>query len=121
MIYDSNSTYRLLVVEDNPGDFALIEDYLSANSFIGRLDHAKTFSEAKDHLRNCDENYHAVLLDLNLPDKNGEALIEETVELAFPAAIIVLTGYSDMHFSVRSLAMGISDYIIKDNLNTYAL
>jgi PAS domain S-box-containing protein len=121
MIYDSNSTYRLLVVEDNPGDFALIEDYLSANSFIGRLDHAKTFSEAKDHLRNCDENYHAVLLDLNLPDKSGEELIEETVELAFPAAIIVLTGYSDMHFSVRSLAMGISDYIIKENLNTYAL
>jgi len=121
MIYDSNAKYRLLVIEDNPGDFALIEDYLDANSFIGKLDHAKTFSEAQDCMRESDEEYHAVLLDLNLPDKNGEELIQETVKLAFPAAIIVLTGYSDMHFSVRSLSMGISDYVMKDSLNTYSL
>lgn len=121
MIYDRNTKYRLLVVEDNPGDFALIEDYLSANSFIGKLDHAKTFSEARNYLENSRKNYHAILLDLKLPDKEGEDLIEETVKLAFPAAVIALTGYSDMQFSVRSLSMGISDYIVKDNLNTYAL
>lgn len=121
MIYDSDSKYRLLVVEDNAGDFVLIEDYLSANSFVGVLDHASTFSEAKAFLSSGQEAYHAVLLDLNLPDKEGEDLIEKVVELASPAAVIVLTGYSDMHFSVRSLSMGISDYIIKDNLNPYAL
>ncbi|HKL16065.1 MAG TPA: PAS domain S-box protein [Balneolaceae bacterium] len=121
MIYDSNAKYRLLVIEDNPGDFALIEDYLDGNSFIGKLDHAKTFSEAQDYVRKNEKEYHAVLLDLNLPDKKGEELIEETVELTFPAAIIVLTGYSDMHFSVRSLSMGIADYVMKDSLNTYSL
>lgn len=121
MIYDSKEKYRLLVVEDNPGDFLLIEDYLKANSFIGKLDHAKTFSEAQSYLSNGRDDYHAVLLDLNLPDENGEELIKKTVELASPAAIIVLTGYSDMHFSVRSLSLGISDYIIKDNLDPYAL
>ncbi|WP_340106215.1 PAS domain S-box protein [Rhodohalobacter sp. 8-1] len=121
MIYDSNSKYRLLVIEDNAGDFVLIEDYLSANSFVGKLDHASTFSEAEEYLGNGKQEYHAVLLDLSLPDKEGEDLIEKTVKLASPAAVIVLTGYADMHFSVRSLSMGISDYIIKDNLNPYAL
>ena len=121
MIYDSKEKYRLLVVEDNPGDFVLIEDYLEANSFIGKLDHARTFSEAQSFLSNAKDDYHAVLLDLNLPDKDGEELIKKTVELASPAAIIVLTGYSDMHFSVRSLSLGISDYIIKENLDPYAL
>lgn len=121
MIYDSKEKYRLLVVEDNPGDFILIEDYLETNSFIGKLDHAKTFAEAQNFLGNGHEDYHAVLLDLNLPDKDGEELIKNTVELASPAAIIVLTGYTDMHFSVRSLSMGISDYIIKEHLDPYAL
>lgn len=121
MIYNSNSKYRLLVVEDNPGDFVLIEDYLSANSFVGGLDHAVSFKELKELIENGKEEYDAILLDLKLPDMEGEELIEKTVKLASPAAVIVLTGYSDMHFSVRSLGMGISDYIIKDNLSPYAL
>lgn len=121
MIYNSSSKYRLLVVEDNPGDFVLIEDYLSANSFVGGLDHAVSFKELKELIESCNEEYDAILLDLNLPDMEGEELIEKTVKLASPAAVIVLTGYSDMHFSVRSLGMGISDYIIKDNLSPYAL
>jgi len=121
MIHESNATYRLLVVEDNPGDFELIKDYLSANSFIGTLDHAMTFSEAKTYLSSGENAYHAVLLDLKLPDKEGENLIRSTVELASPAAVIVLTGYSDMHFSVKSLSMGVSDYIVKEKLDSYAL
>lgn len=121
MIYNSNSKYRLLVVEDNPGDYVLIEDYLSANSFVGVLDHASTFKELTELIKNARDEYDAILLDLKLPDMEGEELIEKTVKLTSPAAVIVLTGYSDMHFSVRSLGMGISDYIIKDNLSPYAL
>lgn len=121
MIQDSNATYRLLVIEDNPGDFALIEDFLGANSFVDSLDHAKTFSEAKQYLKKADYTYHAVLLDLKLPDKEGEDLIKNTVKLASPAAVIVLTGHSDLHFGVKSLSMGISDYIVKENLNPHAL
>lgn len=121
MIFNSKMKYRLLVVEDNPGDFLLIEDYLSTNSFVGKIDHATTFSEAQSFIQNGNGGYHAVLLDLKLPDKEGENLIEETVKLSSPAAVIVLTGYSDMQFSVRSLSMGISDYIIKDNLDPQAL
>lgn len=121
MIYSSNSKYRLLIVEDNPGDYVLIEDYLSANSFVGVLDHAGTYKEAKEYLRSTQDEYDAILLDLKLPDMEGEELIEKMIKLASPAAVIVLTGYSDMHFSVRSLGMGVSDYIIKDNLSPYAL
>lgn len=108
-------------MEDNPGDFELIKEYLSTNSFIGALDHAKTFSEATNFLINGENSYHAVLLDLKLPDKEGENLIRSMVKLASPAAVIVLTGNSDMHFSVKSLSMGISDYILKENLGSYAL
>ncbi|REL29129.1 PAS domain S-box protein [Rhodohalobacter sp. SW132] len=122
MIYDIKTNYRLLVVEDNPGDYALIEGYLSAVSFVGQLDHAKNFSEMNRMLNGVSKtDYHAVLLDLKLPDKEGEDLIRETIKLAHPAPVIALTGLSDMSFSVRSLSMGISDYIEKDKLDSYGL
>jgi len=35
--------------------------------------------------------------------------------------LIILTGYADISFSVKSLSLGISDYLIKDELNANAL
>jgi len=113
--------YRLLVVEDNPGDYALIEDYLNDNGFVGELRHSNTFQEAEEYLDEKKHTFDAILLDLNLPDKEGEELIRETVKRARKTPIIVLTGYSDMDFSVRSLGMGISDYIVKENLTPHSL
>lgn len=121
MIYDTTKKYRLLIVEDNPGDFVLIEEHLSAISFISEIDHAASFNELKDFAQKTQAPYDAVLLDLKLPDIEGEELIRETIKQVNPAPVIVLTGYSDMAFSLRSLSMGISDYIVKDKLEPYGL
>lgn len=112
--------FRLLVVEDNPGDFLLIKEHLSSISHVGKLDHATQFSDVNE-LVDSGRTYHAVLLDLKLPDMEGEELIRKTIDLVSPAPVIVLTGFSDMSFSVESLKMGVSDYILKDRLNSYDL
>lgn len=112
--------FRLLVVEDNPGDFLLIKEHLSSISHVGKLDHATQFSDVNE-LVDSGRTYHAVLLDLKLPDMEGEELIRKTIDLVSPAPVIVLTGFSDMSFSVESLKMGVSDYILKDRLNSHDL
>ena len=112
--------FRLLVIEDNPGDFLLIKEHLSSISHVGKLDHASRFSDVND-LVGSGRSYHAVLLDLKLPDLEGEELIRKTIDLVSPAPVIVLTGFSDMSFSVESLKMGVSDYILKDRLNSHDL
>jgi len=121
MIYDTTKKYRLLIVEDNPGDFMLIEGHLAAISFISEIDHATSFKELTEFAQRSPAPYDAVLLDLKLPDKEGEGLIRETIKQVSPAPVIVLTGFSDMDFSLRSLSIGISDYIVKDKLDTYGL
>ena len=113
--------YKILVVEDNPGDFALVEEFLIEQIGIGILTHAKTFKEAKNILSSGCSEFDVVLLDLSLPDKTGTPLIKEIVASCPNTPVIVLTGYSDFDFGVNSLSLGISDYLLKEELTAISL
>ena len=108
-------TRHILIIEDNPGDFVLIKEYLNEEFFEVIIDQAKTFTEAKIKLQEA-KVYDTILLDLSLPDANGAHLISEMVRLAAFTPIIVLTGYTDKDFSIKTLSLGISDYLLKDEL-----
>lgn len=108
--------YRFLVIEDNFGDYFLIEEYLSEHIQSPELIHASTFAEAKEFLSEKDSHFDVVLLDLSLPDHSGEKLIVEIMDLVEGIPVIALTGFTDLEFSIKSLALGISDYLLKDDL-----
>ena len=112
---------QILLIEDNPGDIALIEDYLSEYLDISGLAIAKNFKEASVYLNSPNANYDVILLDLSLPDKSGEELIKEVLSIGLTNPTIVLTGNSDLGFGIRSLSMGISDYLLKDDINPSSL
>ncbi len=119
-----NATPRLLnilIVEDNKGDQLLVEDYLQQEIPGVLYKIAETFDQASTFLTDTQEDFNLILLDLSLPDKEGEDLLKEIVTLGDNIPIIVLTGYSDMEFSVRSLVLGVSDYILKDTLTSNSL
>lgn len=109
-------TYHILVIEDNPGDYALVNAFLQEQVDTFNLVRAVCFKSAATILKDGANQFDAILLDLSLPDKSGLPLINEMVTMCLTCPIIVLTGYGDIPFSVRSLAMGVSDYIIKDDL-----
>lgn len=113
--------YDLLVIEDNPGDLVLVEEYLDDHILDPKITKAENFRDAKDILFNQKRTFDVILLDLSLPDKNGEDLVREMLLISGDIPVIILTGYSDMPFSVRSIQMGISDYIVKDILSPLAL
>ncbi|APG59042.1 hypothetical protein LPB144_00865 [Christiangramia salexigens] len=113
-------TYNILIIEDNPGDLLLIEDYIEDHILDPQLDYAATYEEAKKRL-SLGKDYDIILLDLTLPDLQGEALISEIVKQSNNVPVIILTGYTDIDFSVTSLKMGIADYLIKDAINSYSL
>lgn len=111
---------HILVIEDNPGDFFLIEEYLTDELKYPIIVHAKTFNEAAGKLKSRD-SFRAVLLDLTLPDNRGEKLVTDVVSLAKNTPVIVLTGYENREFGLKALSMGISDYLLKDELNPFVL
>ncbi len=113
---------RILVVEDNPGDLLLIEDYLEDHFLSADIEVARSFTEAEAHFSRAEFHpFDVVLLDLSLPDKQGEELISAMIGFCSRCPIIVLTGYSDFDFSIRSLSLGVSDYLLKDELSAFAL
>lgn len=111
--------YSILVVEDNPGDFALIEDFLFEEIDAPFIKHCPDYQTASKSL--SETLFDVVLLDLTLPDKTGEDLIRNVLYLAGASPLIVLTGYTDIAFGVKSLSLGVADYLLKDDLTPMAL
>jgi PAS domain S-box-containing protein len=108
---------KFLVVEDNPGDFALVEEFLSEQFPSSTITHAENFKQASGILQSTNDSFDIILLDLTLPDSSGQHLITEMLLIASECPIIILTGYADVDFSINSISLGILDYLLKDELN----
>ncbi len=117
---DGNS-YAVLLLEDNHGDAILVEEYL--REYLSELDlvHTETFKGAIDTIQSRESAFDAILLDLSLPDKMGTDLVEAMLTEAGNTPIIVLTGYGDEAFSLETLKMGVTDYLLKGEFNAFAL
>lgn len=113
--------YRILVIEDNPGDFVIVEDLLTDQIVMPVITQAINYKEAFNIIK-AGRDFDIILLDLSLPDKAGEQLVTEILEISsLCCPVIILTGYTDIDFSIRSISKGISDYLLKDELNAEML
>jgi PAS domain S-box-containing protein len=113
--------YTILVVEDNPGDYLLIEDYLQEHILDPSLIHVKKFQDALDVLNNNKSKIDLLFLDLSLPDISKEELIYQLKKITHFIPVIILTGYTDVEFATKSLAVGVSDYLLKDTITPLVL
>jgi two-component system, chemotaxis family, response regulator Rcp1 len=73
---------EILLVEDNPGDVRLTQEALKENKIRNNLHVARDGIEAMEFLRRLNGNGEAprpdlVLLDLNLPRKDGREVLAE--------------------------------------------
>lgn len=110
---------RILVIEDNEGDYFLVHEYL--HEILPNVDikHNTLLHEATQSLKN--ESFDIILLDLSLPDSNGTDSIVDIVKLANGIPVIVLTGFGDLQFAMDSLKLGVQDYLLKDDVNPMVL
>lgn len=106
----------ILVIEDNPGDFVLIDDYLLEKFSAINVIHHMSFEAAASEIESF-KNIDIILLDLVLPDLMGEQLVEKVQEHSGNVPIIILTGYSDIELARKTLSKGVSDFLIKDEIN----
>lgn len=112
---DKNN-YRILIVEDNEGDFILIEDLLCDRIAAPVVIRAKNAAQAEEMIRNAPMPFDVILLDQYLPDKSGQILITQILKSTGETPVVILTAFSDFNFSVSTISQGISDYLGKDDL-----
>lgn len=112
---------HLLLIEDNPGDALLVEEFVGESFENASFTQVVTYREAEEVLSAGEEQYDSILLDLSLPDSDGIELVQQVLNLAGSMPVIVLTGYSNLDFSIESLSIGVSDYLLKDELSSTLL
>lgn len=111
-----NLQLSILIIEDNLGDFVLLEDHL-LEKFDGiRIYHEASFDAAILKIESA-KKIDIILLDLMLPFLKGEALVEKVQQYSGDIPIIILTGYANIDLARKILSMGISDFLIKDEIN----
>ena len=119
MIKD-NGKYEILIIEDNPGDLFIVEEFLCERMSNMKITHFDNFKSAEAEIEKG-SRFDVILLDLTLPDLSGQKLITSVLGIANECPVVVLTGYQDVDFSKLSISQGVSDYLLKDELNSAIL
>jgi len=119
----SNHTqpYSFLIVDNDPDDRLFVHNALNKHLHHPNLIETDCFSEVKSYLSDPETQFHAVLLDPTLPNYSGEVFVRDMLTLCAGIPIIILTKNIDPSFKATSYRLGISDYLIKENLTSSEL
>lgn len=102
--------HPVLLIEDDPGDAALVTELLSEAPDEFPITWAKSIAQAREL---ASPATMCCLVDLGLPDAQGLEAVRAAVELAPHAAVIVLTGMVDWAKGIEAASKGAHNYLIK--------
>jgi len=105
---------RVLVVEDSKVVQQVLR-HLSAHYLNVAVDFAWSLAEAKEFVAKYE--YTLALVDLTLPDAPNGEVVKYTLEQNVPT--VVLTSKIDEYQRQQMLELGVVDYVIKDNRDSY--
>ncbi len=112
---------RVLLIEDNPGDRFLIQEYLGeiqSTKFIVTWVDSLAKAIAEKQLGSSDID--VILLDLTLPDSMGFDTFREVYDIFIGIPIIILSGLIE-ELAVHAVQEGAQDYIPKGNFDAHTL
>lgn len=112
--------FRVLLIEDNEDDAALIRHALIAcPGFIWDLAWVDRLEVGLASL--AQQSYQVVLLDLSLPDSRGLDGLASLVTKFEDTPIVVVTGMEDEATALDALRKGAQDYVTKERIDSYTL
>jgi two-component system, NtrC family, response regulator HydG len=99
----------VLLIEDDLTFSRILEGFLQRNGYQVTTHHA-----GKEGLKAfLSRGFDLVLLDYRLPDTTGVDMLVEMKKAQPDAAIIIMTGFSDIRTAVRAIKLGAFEYITK--------
>ena len=109
---------RVLLVEDDEDDYVITRDLLAEVGSRFELDWCADYDTALAAIR--EQRHDIYLLDYRLAGHTGLDLVR--AGFIRPAApIIILTGQNDYEIDLQASALGVDDFLIKQELNAASL
>ena len=102
---------RALVVDDHEFTREGIIRILTDNFNIAKLAHAGTYEDAMEQIRN--NKWDIIILDINLPGKNGLEILRSIREIESKVPVLVLSMVPVSQYARRVLQAGASGYLTK--------
>jgi len=100
---------RVLFIDDDPQAQATLGMILAERYTV------LSAASAAEGLRALhDQDPDVVLLDIDLPDRDGLSLLEDIMSCPSPPPVIMLTAYGEVDFVKRAIQAGAYDFILKD-------
>lgn len=62
-----------------------------------------------------DFNPEVLLLDINMPEKNGIEVLKEMKSLGSPVKVLILTVHNELEYLMEAVEIGVDGYILKDS------
>ncbi|MDD5368308.1 MAG: diguanylate cyclase [Anaerolineaceae bacterium] len=116
---------NVLIIEDNPSDFELLQryllktdtKYLTDATFV--VTNANSISAAKlDLFKNAVD---IILLALPLPDRYGLSAVATLRKMVPAIPVVILTDVPDEKWALQVIKNGAQDYLIKGEINRHQL
>lgn len=103
------NTHRILIAEDEPKLSQVIQEELIQQGYQADVAYDGAVAEKlfKQH------HYSVILLDINLPYKNGLALCKEFRQQNSTIPIIMLTALGEINDKMDAFNFGADDYLVK--------
>ncbi len=109
--------WRLLLVEDNPGDARLVGEMLARPEL--EIVKVERLADAIEELR--EGQFTIALVDPGLPDSTGLETISALLRAAPLMPLVVLSGLADETMALRAIQLGAQDYVVKGRIDANVL
>jgi DNA-binding response OmpR family regulator len=107
-----NEPIRLLLIEDNKADYALIKIKLNTSKIAKfKITWTERLISGLKLLET--EKFDIILLDLGLPDSIGLESFKSVLTKHPTIPIIVLTGLANEEIGIQAIKYGAQDYLVK--------
>ena len=108
---DFNKKLRVVLIDDNANHLRGIKELINIES---SYDVVGTTTSANLGI-NLVKKYHPdiVLMDINMPEKDGLQTIEAISKLGLSTKVIALSGYDDSDLIYRAMKLGARGYVLK--------
>lgn len=111
---------KVLLVSDHRLDFELIRELLdSIKCSLYKLHWISKHEEALESLQSSDYDIH--LVDFHFEAENGLELIKKAISQRNKTPFILLTGQEDKEVDVEAMKIGVSDYLVKSDIDAFTL
>jgi len=108
---DFNRRLRIVLIDDNANHLRGIKELISLESSYSVVGATRSANLGI----NLVKKYHPdiILMDINMPEKDGLQAIQAINKLNIESKIVVLSGYDDADLIYRAMKLGAKGYVLK--------